>query len=53
MKNYNVVPMKKKSKSNLSEDQIEDRIKARNFTKKRHNQRGVKVFNRKPEVTDL
>lgn len=52
MKNYNVNKMNKK-KSNLSEDQIKERLRERNTTKLRHNQRGLKVFYRKNEDTEL
>ena len=52
MKNSNFEPMNKSFKSNLSTEQVEDRIKQRNTTKQRHNQRNVKVFNRKVEDTE-
>ena len=52
MKNYNFEPMNRSLKANLSSEQVEDRIKQRNTTKQRHNQRNVKVFNRKAEDTE-
>ena len=51
--NINFVPMNKTLKSNLSPEQIEERIKQRNTTKFRHNQRNVKVYNRKLEDTEM